>query len=109
VVFAPVARSSFVQNATPSVSVVRWRNGLNNKKPPITPGGRTDNTPAIWTTQFRYQIQNGIVKLAFGEDNTIFVTVAMPLDMATDLLAKLGGSVRDVLTSHETARVSLDG
>jgi len=62
---------------------------------------RKAKTPFTWVTQYTYNIQGGVTRLSFGEDDTIFAAVALPTTLVIDLLGKLGASISTQFTVEE--------
>lgn len=58
-------------------------------------------TPFTWVTQYSYNIQGGVTRLSFGEEDAVFAAVALPTSLLIDLLGKLGASVATQFTVEE--------
>jgi hypothetical protein len=62
--------------------------------------------PFTWVTQYRFYVEGGVVKIAFGERDTYFAAVAMPINLAVELLSQLGAVVRDQIVADVTGQAA---
>lgn len=56
--------------------------------------------PYMLATQYQFYVQDGMLRIAFGDNDAFHLGVAINSELAVDLLSQVGGIIRDQIRTE---------